>query len=447
MVWVELCIPEKIIFMTIVKAICSSILLFAMFGCSKTKSPENEPQKPASTGVVRPLGQSVGQRVEKVIGKEGGTIQAGDGQLAIVIPPGALDKNTTIGIEPVSRTLIDRPENKMLPAYRLTPHGQQFQQPVTLKFNIASKDLARVAWQDDKGMWRGIPGKLSNESTNTVTVASKHFSDWTTYESIYLEPKGDIIVETGKSVILRVMSVTSMALTAEDLWKEEFYIDEPFEFPATVDWRIVNGPGNGTIAGVPTRAAAIFAAPGFIPAKNPVEVEAKFALKTGGYMLLLTSISIIEPVKPGIQLRINGGDPIYFDDESLSTGKSAFASDGEYPYDRHSLYFNIAGSKAKGVGAWAWDDLPETEDPTTFEYIAKTPGPRTIYSHIFRASDLDDPHMSPGKIRITAYAKDAFGQTWAKGDFVIEKSTPYIDGQTGTPAAVRIEGRFNLRAD
>ncbi len=433
--------------MTIVKAICSSILLFAMLGCSKTHSPENEPEKPSPAGVVRPPGQSIGQRVEKVIGKEGGTIEAGDGRLAIVIPPGALDKNTTIGIEPVSRTLIDRPENKTLPAYRLTPHGQQFLQPVTLKFNIVSKELAHIAWQDDKGMWRGIPRSRKNESTNTVEVQSSHFSDWTTYESIYLEPKGDITVETGKSVILRVMSVTSMALTAEDQWKEEFFLEEPFEFPATVDWRIVNGPGNGNIAGVPTRAAATFSAPGFVPDKNPVEVEAKFALKSGGYMLLLTAITIIEPVKPGIQLRINGGAPIYFEDESLSPGNSSFGSDGEYPYDRHSLYFNIAGGKAKGIGTWGWDDLPETEDHTTFEYIAKKPGPRTTYSHIFRASDLDDPHMSPGSIRITEYTKDVFGQTWAKGDFVIEKSTPYIDGQTGTPPSVRIEGRFNLRAD
>ncbi|WP_109699167.1 hypothetical protein [Chitinophaga deserti] len=433
--------------MTIVKAICSSFLLLAMFGCSKTQSPGNEPQKPSATGIVRPLGQSIGQRVEKVIGKEGGTILAGDGQFSIVIPPGALDKNTTIGIEPVTRTLIDRDENKTLPSYRLTPHGQQFLQPVTLKFNIASKEMAHVAWQDDKGMWRGIPKMLKNESANTVAVQSTHFSDWTTYESIYLEPKGSITVETGKSVILRVMSVTSMALTAEDQWKEEFFLEEPYEFPAYVDWRIVNGPGNGSILGVPMRAAATFAAPESVPAKNPAEIEAKFALKSGGYMLLFTSITILEPLKPGVQLRINGGDPIYFEDESLSPGVSAFGSDGEYPYDRHSLYFNIAGGKAKGVGTWAWDDLPETEDPTTFEYIAKKPGPRKTYSHIFRANDLDDLHMSPGKIRITEYTKDVFGQTWAKGDFVIEKSTPYIDGQNGTPPAVRIEGRFNLRAD
>lgn len=422
-----------------------SLIFCALTACSK--KTDNTQPTPSGTGVNRPQGQSLGDVTEKTIGVEGGKIQSEDGQVEIIIPAGALTKETTIGIEPVSRTLVDRSENEQLPAYRLTPHNQQFQKPATIRFHYSIASLANIAYQDDKGKWRGMPNLQKDESAKTVSVQSTHFSDWTTYESIYLEPKEPIMVEVGKTLHLKVMTVTPMGLTEEDQANKEYYLDEPSPIPAPVDWRIVNGPGNGTILNVPTRATGIFTAPATLPLKNPVEVEAKVTLKTKGNVLLFANITITEPVKPGIDLKINGGPWIHFSDESFMSGQSYFASDGDFPYDRHSLYIRIEGGKAKGTGTWAWNDQPDAENPTTFEYIAKQPAPRTTYEHRFMNNPFDIWHMSPGFIRITAYAKDAMGDTWATGEFLIEKSTPYIEDSEGFPPPSRLEGKFKLRVD
>jgi hypothetical protein len=429
-----------------IKTMFIYVILFSLTAC--TKDPANLPDKVTGKGVERPAGQPTGDLVEKLIGSAGGTLTSDDGQIELVIPEGALNSETTIGIEPVTRTLVDRSGNIALPAYRLTPHGRQFLKPVSIRFRYSSASLANIAYQDEEGKWRGIGNRQVNEADKTVTVQSTHFSDWTTYESIFMEPGESIAVEKGKTATLKVMSVTSMALAESDQGKEEFYLDEPSPIPAPVDWRIVNGPGNGTIAGVPTRATAIFNAPGTIPSNNPVEVEAKVDLKSQGYMLLFTNITITDAIKPGIHLRINGGNWIHFiDTESFVDGESYVGSEGDFPYDRHSIYIRIAGGKARGTGSWAWNDLPGTENETTFEYNVKKPAPLTSYPHRYRNNDFDVWHMSPGYIRITEFGPDQFGDVWATGEFLIERSTPFIENFNGTPPPSRVEGNFKLRME
>jgi len=419
-----------------------SVLLILLSAC--TKHGEEAPPITPGEIVARPVGVSTGDRVEMSIGAEGGTLKSEDGGFELQIPPGALASTTTIGIEPITRTLVDRGENGSLPAYRLTPHGQQFQKPVTIRFHAASSSFAHIAYQDEQGKWRGLSNVQWDNASKTVSVTAAHFSDWATYESIFLEP-ASLAVETGKTATLNVMTVTSLALNEADQGKPEFFLEDPSPIPVPVEWRIVNGPGNGTIAAGAVKATATFTAPGSIPAKNPAEVEARVDLKLKGIVLLLGSITIIEPVKPGLHLRINGGEWIHFVDESFVDGQSYYGSDGDFPYDKHSIYFRIAGGKAKGAGTWTWQTFTSEEEETSFEYIAKKPAPRTSYTHQYTNNDFDIWHMSPGYVRITAYKADEFGDTWAKGQFLIEKSTPYIDGQTGTPPMVRIEGNFNLR--
>ena len=72
------------------------------------------------TPLVTSTGTSLGARVTKEIGNEGGTLESADGILKITIPAGALSTTTVIGIEPVSNTNIAGIGN----AFRLTPHGQ-----------------------------------------------------------------------------------------------------------------------------------------------------------------------------------------------------------------------------------------------------------------------------------------------------------------------------------
>ena len=115
------------------------------------------------------------------------------------------------------------------------------------------------------------------------------------------------------------------------------------------------------------------------------------------------------------------------------------------PYDKHSVYLRIAGGQAKGTGSWKWDAPAGDEELTKFEYISKKPGPYTSYTHLYTNHDFDVWHTSEGQVNITQYKKDVFGDTWATGEFVIRKSTPFIEGVTGTPPSAEIIGNFKLK--
>jgi hypothetical protein len=95
----------------------------------------------------------------------------------------------------------------------------------------------------------------------------------------------------------------------------------------------------------------------------------------------------------------------------------------------------------------AWQDMTGAGNETTFEYILKKPAPGKTYGHRFTNDDFDIWHMSPGYIRINEYKADDSGDQWATGQFLIETSTPFIEGSTGTPPPSRIEGNFKLRMD
>jgi hypothetical protein len=170
-------------------------------------------------------------------------------------------------------------------------------------------------------------------------------------------------------------------------------------------------------------------------------------LKTHGNLLLLKNITIKEKAEPGVYLRVNGGAWVHFKSESFVGNESYYGTNGEFPFDKHALYFLINGGKAKGVGSWAWHDESGGENNTTFEYIVKKPAPYTSYEHKYANHEHDIWHMSPGYIRITEYKKDIFGDTWATGDFVIEKSTPFIENVNGYTGISKIVGHFKLRVD
>jgi hypothetical protein len=411
------------------------------------------PKVGEGTGVVRPVGQSLGNRVEKTIGMQGGTITSKDGKLQVDIPAGALNTTVTISIEPITRTLVDSNEAISDTAYRLTPHGQQFLKPVKLTFKLDTETFSKltpaaagIAYQDSEGRWKGLGKVAVNTTEKSLSVNTTHFSDWTIYESIYITPKEDLSVEVNGTVHLWVKTVTSLALLESDRQKEEWFLEEPYDL-TPVSWRIVNGPGNGTILKVPTLPAATFTAPGSVPPNNPALVEAKVEVKNMGYLLLLKNITIRDTIQPGVHLRINGGAWVHFSTESFENKESYYATNGDYPYDKHSLYIRIDGGHAKGVGEWAWLDESGSDHNTTFEYIVRNPGPYTSYEHKYRNNDFDDWHMSPGYIRTTEYKEDLSGQIWATGEFLIERSTPFIDNHNGTPLSAKIEGNFRLRVD
>ena len=87
-------------------------------------------------------------------------------------------------------------------AYRLTPEGQTFAQPVSLTFKYSAAvagasapDLLRVATQTAQGTW-SLPATTRDAAQRTLSVATTHFSDWATVSGLLLRPEDAVVRST-----------------------------------------------------------------------------------------------------------------------------------------------------------------------------------------------------------------------------------------------------------
>src|SRR5688500_17320870 len=86
---------------------------------------------PESVPSSTPVGTNDGTAITKTIGSAGGGAISADGEVELIIPPGALATNTDITIQPITNN-IPTGRGK---AYRFTPDGQQFSKDITIKFH------------------------------------------------------------------------------------------------------------------------------------------------------------------------------------------------------------------------------------------------------------------------------------------------------------------------
>jgi hypothetical protein len=113
---------------------------------------------------------------------------------------------TLVGIQPITATA----PGGFGPAYRLTPEGQTFAQPVTLTFKYSAAEagasapnLLRVATQTAQGTW-SLPSTTHDVAQRTLSVATTHFSDWANVGGLLLRPD-DAVVRVNKELGLRVI--------------------------------------------------------------------------------------------------------------------------------------------------------------------------------------------------------------------------------------------------
>lgn len=101
--------------------------------------------------------------VRVAVGNAGGTLSGPDG-VVLTVPPGAVDQPVTIGI---ARRASGAPAvpGYLGPAgtvYEITPHGQTFARPITIRFPAPSNDGAsppRVLVAESGGDWRGTAAR------------------------------------------------------------------------------------------------------------------------------------------------------------------------------------------------------------------------------------------------------------------------------------------------
>ncbi len=423
-----------------------AILVIFLSSCKKDVDVNGKSNEQTTNGgLARPVGQPMDDKEEMTIGAQGGTIVSVDVRIKVEIPAGALSADVAIGVQPITRTLVDGAGDAGKMAFRLTPHGQVFTKPVKISFQYTDADLTGlnpellgIAYQDKAGKWKGVGGVEVDKAAKTISTHVNHFSDWSIYEAILLMPGIDFSLEKSKSAILRVMNVTVLPSLIED--GEDAFLDDTTEAKLSVDWRIVNGGNSGTIVPVPTRPVAIYTAPGAIPAQNPVTIEAKVYLnkEKTKYILLVRNITILDSIKPGIHFSINGGNWVHVNNTTeFNSGESRITTNGDFPFNI-SFDLVIKGGNATNTGKWSWN-----WSNTTFVFGDYRTSNFIDYSHIFSPPPPAESVPSPGYVTIAEIKKDEFGVKWATGEFIVEKATGFktssVIGQTAL-----IKGYFHL---
>ena len=247
---------------------------------------------------LHPAGAPLGAAVHATIGAEGGTLAFADGSISLTVPRGAVDAPTDFAIEEITRTAPHGDGR----AYRLSPHGRTFAEPVTIAFAVPAEQLARnalvAAYQDPRGAWVAVRHVGIDRDAGTLTVRTPHFSDWTYAEAFRLTP-GEARVKVGEAVELVVESCLYDDYELEDglVLPALVRTCRPFTLHPLVHAASVNGVrgGNGAVGAVTKSGASlVYLAPASVPDANPVAVSAAIEiLGRTTKLLVVASVTVV----------------------------------------------------------------------------------------------------------------------------------------------------------
>jgi len=166
-------------------ALIVSTLLLCACGSSGTGS-DSTPMPTPTTSTPTPAptekGTSLGERLSATLGASGGSLTSAYGRLTLTFPAGALTQDTEIGIEPITNQAPLGIGN----AYRLSPDGAKFSEPVTVTFNYTPDELSGsdesalyTGYQSSDGLWHILGNPGLDTALHTVSNQQKHFTDVT----------------------------------------------------------------------------------------------------------------------------------------------------------------------------------------------------------------------------------------------------------------------------
>lgn len=282
-------------------------LVLVQASCKKDKDNDT-PSGPIITEKGTPLGSAVTQE----IGSAGGQFQSADGLLTVTVPAGALNSNTTIGIQPIS----NRAPQGIGTGYRLTPEGTSFNVPVTISIRYSTDSLANTApdflWivsQNEDRSWSGHRQSVVDANAKTVTVETTHFSDWVigSFIEMSLSPSS-AKVKVNKGIGLsiagfdaayddgEVIPLAAVNQSTEKLASRTGYF--------TINgWSLngANAPVSGSAGSLQAAAggrSAQYTAPSSVPSQNPVAVSVSLTQNQingpGASFMLVSNIQVYE---------------------------------------------------------------------------------------------------------------------------------------------------------
>jgi hypothetical protein len=292
--------------------VLATLLLVAACGSSATtavppgSAGDSAPAGPAGTAPPpSAVGSPTGDSVTKTIGPAGGSLSSADGGITVSIPSGALASDTAVGIVPIENTT----PGGLGAAYRLSPDGQTFSQPVKVSFPYTDADLKGtslealgIAFQDAQGLWEWQETVAVDTTAKQISVMTTHFTDWTKVPGMQLRPgaatvkvKGSLSLVADSCIqpMIGGKTVVGACVDAAD--------DDLAQLvgvkPAT--WAVNGQTGGSTAAGTVTgnSASGVFTAPAKKPAgaggKSTVAVSVEARVR-GGKTLLVANVTIVD---------------------------------------------------------------------------------------------------------------------------------------------------------
>jgi hypothetical protein len=280
------------------RAYLAAALLLGLLGACGGGSRPAEPE-PA------PKGTPTDDPVTATIGPEGGRLASADGVLTLEIPPGAVSAPTEFGIQPITNTA-----GGLGNGYRLTPEGQAFLKPVRLTFGYAEEELEGaqpgglgLAFQDAKGVWWAHLGTELDEASRTLSVETRHFSDWVRKTFWVFIPK-EARLKVGESIGLMVVACVREEYVGPSPDEDELLVPLIQERELcdhsvrTGKWAVNGIPGgnsaHGTVTPLQPSSRATYTAPAQVPSPNPVTVTADLTWEEKGLTKRFTSRITVE---------------------------------------------------------------------------------------------------------------------------------------------------------
>lgn len=423
--------------MRILFPLLATVISLTVTACNKKENPIDLPL--GGKVVPTPIGITMGEPYYELVDREGANVKSPDGNIELLIPPGALDETTEIGIEPLKNTSHG---GKGL-SYRLTPHGKQFKKPVTIRFNygkhqqlISSAQAMEIAFQNDKGEWTCVGKTQLDEVRKTISVQTDHFSDWSVIASMELTP---VVATVGLGEKITLKAIRYIIPMNED-WLVPLVAPEGTGEPVKLEASYIVGwslSGAGQLNG--NGAEAVYTAPASKPANSTATVTLELNVR-GKKVLLISTIYIIED---GISISIDGGPWTTYPAMAgkLPTGDTYSMNNIMTSADQPQISFlwpAINGSTS--AGQYNWSMLGASDAPVVFQYFE--PGQTHVYASIYK----DDVEMfdSGGFLAVEESQKN--GNKYISGVFAIDKAGYFERTMDGRQIKVSgIKGVFKVK--
>lgn len=430
----------------------SALLITLTVACKKENdvSPDLEPAPVNQAGVITPVGTPAGEALTASIGPAGGSIESADKRIRVDIPAGALSTTQTISVQPITNNCPSGQGD----AFRLTPHGLQFAKPATITFQYTDSDLEgtfaeglAIAWQTDKGEWQSTAENQVDTVSKQLSVKTTHFSDWSFFKSIFIDPK-QAYVEPGQQVTLRVYQQLPDKPIEGGLSVPDA---KPVDAKKIKSWTL-NGTG-ALKPDVSNNYKAVYTAPGYVPADNPVTVSVDIVLSNGQKHKFSVPIYI---APEGLTYRINGG-------RWISTISPLGAYSVDSPGRGTFITFktgNKAGSQFSDVQLiWKADRNGKVDTDYTIEMpweldkkninapqflLSESPTGHPIYVYYYEQGR--NVYPSPGTFTFRK-ATSIANQNYVYGKFLLEKSGIIESSDVTNPfkGTAKIEGFFRVK--